>query len=231
MKVLSVLLVALLCFSASAFAQEGLSTKPEAVPKVFQVTPTKVAALPASRWMQFSDCKGEVACCATLKNKSLQYKEGEPPFSEIPGLAIEVPVDQAYRANGSILITWTLRIEGQTGEIINPWMNLCSWWHGTVVETFKGGQVYSQAYVDIGSGYKPMGQASQMTVPDGGGGTQTTVYDPTHSGSYLLKASDIQGGLPEKVKIKIYWKNDTSLIVTSKAKYRSLIVTVLPMSK
>lgn len=228
MKVLGVLLVALFCFSTLAFAQEGLSTKVEAVPKVFQVTPTGAATLQASRWMQFTNCRGEPTCCTTLGSKSLQYKGSAPQFSEIPGLGISVPVDNAYRAKGSILIIWTMRIEGQAGDIINPWGPLCGAWHGSVTETFKGGQVYSQAYVDMGSGYQAMGQASKMTIPDGGGGEQTTVYDPTHSGSYLLKASGFKDGFPAVVKIKIYWKNDTSLIVTSKDKYRSLIVTLLP---
>lgn len=232
MKVLSVLLVALFCFSALAFAQEGLRTETEAVPKVFQVTPTGEATLAASRWMQFSNCTGETACCDILNSKSLQYKESAPQFSEIPGLVLEVPVDNAYRAKGSILIVWTLRIEGMAGQIIDPWTStprLCGAWHGSITETFKGGQVYSQAFVSTdGRNYAEKGQPSNMTIPDGGAGVSTRISDPTHSGSYLLEGSDFGGTLPDKVWIKIYWKNDTSLIVTSKDKYRSLIVTLLP---
>jgi hypothetical protein len=227
MKVLSVLLVALLCFAGVAFAQEGLTTKVEAVPQVFQVTPATNATLAASRWMQFSNCAGEGACCATLAAKSLQYINGAPNFTEVPGLSIEVPIDPAYRTSGSILVTWTMRVEGENnGGLINPWQTLCDVWHGSVTETFKGGQVYSQAYVDLGDGFKPAGQISSMTVPDGGSGVSVNVNDPTHSGSYLLKPG--ANGFPAKVKIKVYWKNDTSLKLISQSKYRSLIVTVLP---
>lgn len=231
MKVLSLVLATLLCFSGLVFAgktTDGLSSKLEGVPKVYQVTPNSAASLSASRWMKFSDCAGESSCCSTMAALSLQYISGAPQFTAIPGLTYDVPVDKAFRATGSILITWTLRIEGQAGGIINPWGSICSVWHGTVTETFKGGDVYSRAYVDTGSGYQAVGQIAKMTIPDGGGGTSTNVYDPTHSGSFLIKAADIVGGFPATVKVKIYWKNDTSLIVTSQANYRSLIVTVLP---
>ena len=76
-----------------------------------------------------------------------------------------------------------------------------------------------------------MGKPSKMTIPNGGSGVSARTSDPTHSGSYLLKPSDFNGVFPDTVKIKIYWKNDTSLDVISKAKYRSLIVTVLPQGK
>jgi hypothetical protein len=234
MKILSVLLITLFCFSGLALAGDqpttsgGLVSQVEAVPKVFTVTPTGVASLPMSRWMQFSLCKGEKACCNTLDAKSLQYKDGAPKFTPLDGLVLEVPIDSAYRSNGNILITWTLRVEGHDGAIINPWRTLCGSWHGEVTETFKGGQVYSQAYVDMGSGYSPVGEAAVMTIPDGGFGKNVNPHDPTHSGSFLLKASDVKDGFPAKVKIKIYWKNDTSMNITSKESFRSLIVTVLP---
>ena len=74
-----------------------------------------------------------------------------------------------------------------------------------------------------------------MTLPDGGYVTSVSPEppppprDPTHSGSYLIKAADY-GGLPATAKIKIQWKNDTCLDIYSKAKYRSLMVTLLPTS-
>ncbi|MFH0918009.1 MAG: hypothetical protein V1830_02635 [Candidatus Omnitrophota bacterium] len=233
MRVLSVLLVALLCCSGLAAAQEGLSTKAEAVAKVFQVTPEGAISLLASRWMQFSNCAGEAECCAILAGKSLTYKNGPPPFTATD-LALAVQIDEAYRTKGSILITWTLRIEGQDGEVINPWKTLCGAWHGSVTETFKGGQIYSQAYVSTtgsGSDFVAKGQPASMTIPDGGSKEVININDPTHSGSYLLKPSDFGGKFPAKVWISIYWKNDTSMIVTSSDKYRSLIATLLPTSE
>jgi len=231
MKTFSILLVMLLCFFTLAFAQDSLSTKVESVPKVFTITPKGVATLSASRWMKFSDCKGFDACCNILDKKSLQYKSGEPKFSPVSGLFLELPIEPSYRHNRNILITWTIRIEGQDAGVISPRGTLCSSWVGTVTETFKGGLVYSQAFVDLGSGYKAKGEPSVMTIPDGGSAVSVTPapsHDPTHSGSYLLKSSEIEGGFPPVVKIWIYWKNDTSMIVTSKDTYRSLIVTMLP---
>jgi len=234
MKMLSVLFVMLFCFSVLVFAQDGLKTQVEAVPKVFKVTPSGTATLPAARWPQFSNCNGEAECCATLAGLSLQYRNGAPQFSdEDLGLTLDVPIDKAYRTRGSILIAWTLRIEGRDAGIINPWGTLCGAWHGSVVETFKGGQIYSQAYVNSGSGFKALGQPASMTIPDGGTGVNVNVNDPTHSGSYLLKATDPEfpNGFPATVTIKVYWKNDTAQIITSSAAYRSLIATVLPTSE
>ena len=243
MKIWSSLIFMLLGFSVTVFAG-GLNTQTEATPKVFQVTPKGVATLPASRWMQFSDCRSEAACCNKLSSLALTYKNGPPQFEAVPGLTIDVPVEQAYRTQGSILITWTLRIEGQDAEIINPWRSgLCNnQFAGTVMETFEGGEVHSQAYIDLGSGFKAMGEAAKMTIPDGGGQVVTytppppppprrNTQDPTHSGNCLLKASDFPGGFPATVRIKIYWKNDSSMIITSSDAYRSLIVSVLPTKK
>ncbi|MFH0918010.1 MAG: hypothetical protein V1830_02640 [Candidatus Omnitrophota bacterium] len=245
MKALSVLLVASLCFLSLAFAREDLTTNVEAVAKVFQVTPPGVATVAESRWMQFLDCTGSTACCSTLSSLSLEYKNGPPQFTPVAGLVLNVPVDQAHRASSNILITWTVRIEGH-GKIVNPWGSLCSKrQYGRVMETFKGGDVYSQAYIDMGPGfgYQAFGQPAKMTVPDGGGGVVVNIpepppeprdppSDPTNSGSCLLKPSDFPGGsLPATVKIMVYWKNDTSMSISSSANYRSLNATVLPSRK
>jgi len=234
MRILSVLLIAVFCFSGVALAQETLTAKTEAIPKVFQVTPKTDATIAESRWMEFSNCKGESACCTTLGQKSLQYKKGAPNYEAVNGLELTIPVDETYRASGSILITWTIRVEGLAGTVINPWTSspqLCSAWHGTITESFRGGQVYSRAYIDYGSGYKAAGHDLGMTIPDGATITANFPSDPTHTGSYLLKAADAPNGvLPAQVKVKIYWKNDTSRKVVSKSGYRSLIVTLLPTS-
>ncbi|MFA5276654.1 MAG: hypothetical protein WC417_07170 [Candidatus Omnitrophota bacterium] len=240
MKMVSFLLTILFCFATSVSAQqaqENLTAKTEAIPKIFQVSPADSTSLVASRWMAFSNCNGEKACCDILigtpskKGASLTYKSGiAPSFTAVDGMVLEVPTENAY----SVLITWTLRVEGESGKAINPWRNLCGSWHGSITETFKGGDVYSQAYVDYndGRGLHGVGPIAGMTIPDGGSITANYPHDPTHSGSCLIKASDKDvpdGKFPAKTKIQIFWKNDTSLDVTSKANYRSLIVTVLPV--
>ncbi|MGA2775242.1 MAG: hypothetical protein ABSE81_04195, partial [Candidatus Omnitrophota bacterium] len=166
---------------------------------------------------------------------SSQYKGGAPTyignapeFEAIPDLVLS---NVATENADSVLITWTMRIEG-SGKAINPQTNICGMrWGGTVTETFKGGQVYSQAYVDYGNGFQAVGREAGMTIPDAGAVVEKVVMDPTHSGSCVLKAADAPGGkFPATIKVQIYWKNDSSLLVTSKADYRSLIVTVLPAS-
>ena len=233
-------LAILLCLPILAFCSDTLTTSIEGVPQVFQPTDANLSGdrtLPAARWMEFTECKGETACCTKLSNISLTLKSGtEPVFSAIDGMVVKISIDDLYQASGSILITWTLRVEGNesTETSISPWKNICSSWHGTVVETYRGGQVYSQAYVSVdGTNYKAVGQQLGMTIPDGTTVTNITTHDPTHTGSYLLKASDSifsDGKLPATVWIKIYWANDTSRPIISKEGYRSLVVTLLPTS-
>jgi len=239
MKKYGLLLAVLFCFLSTAQAKDTLTTNVEIVPKVYQVCPTTTVTLAPARWMEFSDCicsKGELPCCNTLKSISGKYRGGkstgyigsEPDFEEVPGLTLSnIDTENA----SSVLITWTVRIEG-SGKRINPWGSFCSKWHGTITENFRGGKAYSLAYVDYGKGYVKAieGQpAATMTVPDAGVVTFSNPSDPTHTGSCLLKAP--AEGFPAKIDVKIYWKNDTSLTITSKAKYRTLIVTVFPKGK
>ena len=140
MKVLCLCLTVLFCFSGLAFAGQSLSTKIEAMPTVTQATPTATATaitLGPSRYMTFSHCTGEAACCAILAGKSNQYRPGQPSYASVEGLTLAVPVPQENRTNGSVLVTWTLRVEGKDGAFIDPWHNFCSVWHGSITETFK----------------------------------------------------------------------------------------------
>ncbi len=245
MKVLCLCLAVLFCFSTLLFAGgQSLSTSVEATPTVVQVTPNGPATVPAARWMQFSNCTGEAACCNTLAGYSNQYKSGVPAATAVDGLQLRnVAIDSAVRADGSILITWTLRVEGKDGSPIDPWHNFCPVWHGSVTETFKGGLVYSQIHVSgatkgyttfggstVGGGY--MGKPSSMTVPDGGSGVSSRVSDPTLSGSYLLKPSDFNGGkFPSTITITVYWQNHSALQIISAANYRNLIAAIVPKGK
>lgn len=227
MKILKIILGVSLCFATLVFAAEKLSTKIEAIPKVFQVTGAGAANLAPGMYPLFQNYSGEAACGNTLAG--LSGASYGTSFTAVPGMDLEVSVPEAYRQKGSLLITWTLRVEGVTPGALQVWPSLCSTFHGSVDQVFKGGIVESQAWVNLGSGYKALGRSSVMTVPDGGTRSVIQVQDPTHSGSYVLKAADCPGGnLPAKVLIKIYWKNNTALRITSAAHYRSLIVTLVP---
>ncbi|MCU0665699.1 MAG: hypothetical protein MUF05_01210 [Candidatus Omnitrophica bacterium] len=229
MRLLVLLILAIFSFSSLVKAAEetGLKAKVEAVPKILQKSGARTATLKASRWPDFSNCNGESSCCDKLKAIKFpdNYRGGrDPVFSKVDGLHLEVPTKNAQ----SVFITWTLRVEG-AGEIINPWQNICSAWHGSVTESFRGGQVYSKAYIAYGNSdnYQPVGQDAAMTVPDGGSAVSNNPSDPTHTGSCTLKVPENT----DKIKVQIYWKNDTALNITSKADYQNLMVTVLPKGR
>ncbi|MFA5362510.1 MAG: hypothetical protein WC335_04600 [Candidatus Omnitrophota bacterium] len=61
--------------------------------------------------------------------------------------------------------------------------------------------------------------ASSYSLPPG---------DPTHTGSYLITPADYDGLLPATLDLEIRWINETSQQITSPAKMRSMIVTLMP---
>ena len=232
MKKLSLFLVTLLGFPVFIFAQDELSSKIESVPLVYQVAGSNEASLVPARYPEFTDFKSNFpACEKKLKELSLTKINGRGEPAPVPDLALTINVPEVYRnSNNSILIVWTLRVEGESVKVNAA--SLCSQWWGTVTEKFRSGNVYSQAYVDYGDGFQPQGQELGMTIPEGLDITVVTPppsHDPTHSGSFLLKPP--AGGFPATIKVKIYWRNDTCMKVFSKANYRSLIVSLLPQEK
>jgi hypothetical protein len=206
---------------------------------VFQVAGTNEAALDPGYYPQFSEFSSNFPDCEN-KLKELSSPPHAVPgknlYFPIPGLSLSVDIPEAYRKNGSILITWTLRIEGVSSRV--PVSSLCSPWWGSVTETFKSAQVYSRAYIsyDEGKTFNAEGQDLGMTIPGGLNIRDVTPppppprHDPTHSGSYLLEPPD-GGEFPSQIKVQIYWRNDTSMKIFSKANYRSLIVTLIPPEK
>lgn len=231
MKVLNLVLAVLLACVSLVYA-EKLATKVDLAPKVFTVTPQNSRAdLVPSLYPEFSNCTGESDCCGYLGGLSNSLISGKGAFSQVPGLSYALTVPEGYRANGSVLVAWTIRIEASDPGLYGIWPGLCKdngyGFHGSVNQTFKGGLVQSQANIQG----KLLGNPSEMTIPDGGSGTVTVVSDPTHSGSYVVKAADFTDGkLPASIDIKVYWKNNTSRNIFSLANYRSLIITLLPNS-
>jgi len=263
MKVLCLFLVALFCITSVVFAGNELSTYVEAIPAIYARTPPGTASLNASRWPHFDSCIGscEVDCMdmlAALSNSTTKIgnyrndttyehdSKGYPEFVPIvndrkePDLEASGPIPVDYRKNGSILITWTLRVEGLK-VLVSPYTEVCcprgagspscKNFHGDITEEFKGGSVYSQAYIDLGSGFKAIGVPSVMTIPDAGILVGHYPNDPTLSGSCLIKASDIAGGFPPTISVKIYWKNDTSQKIISQPDYRNIVITIFPADK
>ena len=212
MQVLIFSMVALLCFSALSFA-ESLNSKVNLSPKVSSVTPRGEALLPPARYPEFINISGGYDWCRlSIRNSSYALKNADNVFSPIVNnrgggdpLEVSVPLTKE-NSNGSILIVWTLRVEGFDPSAISC-PDLCEGdWHTSFDQIFKGGVVQSQAYISYdGHTYSPLGNPSSMTLPDGGMASYASPRDPTHSGSYALKIADLGiTSFPKTIKIKIY---------------------------
>jgi hypothetical protein len=185
-----------------------------------------------------------------LKSKSstngytgLQSGGQKSEFVPLEGLKVAgyvIPED--YRKKAGILVTWTVRIEGSQTEAYKVQDNLCSGtWDGTSYQSFPGGEVKTKLFVSSGKGTayektKDYGPEACMTIPDGG---KTEIKekkkvplpppgDPTHTGSYLITPADFNGLLPATLDFEIRWKNETCQQLTSPAKMRSMIITLMP---
>jgi hypothetical protein len=163
-------------------------------------------------------------------------------YVKLPGLEMKgYKIPEAYRKKAGILVTWTVRIEGQQTEPYRIQNNLCSGtWDGTSYQSFPGGEVKTKLFITSGSGTayaktKDYGPEACMTIPDGGKTKVSEKYvppappgDPTHTGSYLITPADFDGLLPASLDLEIRWKNETCQQLTSPANMRSMIVTLMP---
>lgn len=143
----------------------------------------------------------------------------------------EIP--QGYRKTAKILVTWTVRLEGECpvwgiGHVI------CEPWIGSLAFYCPEGDV--KTYLKVG--YKIKGEAGGgivgtpvvMTIP----GTQTVSRqnDPTLTGTYVITPDDFPGKeIPENLELTILWENFTSLRINSPDGMRNMIVNVIPLSK
>lgn len=227
-RIIALVTLFLLCVGFLAFAQ-GTETRQipvEVSPLIKMAVGNDVATLPAYRYPRFDSAVGDNPnCFPYLKSISLKpLSKVVPAFSKLSGLDLEIPVPDSFRTSASILVTWTVRVEAES-VLAKVWPDLCSPWHGTVNESFPGGEVYTAIKVN-GVLKEP---AAAITVPDGKPGTVVIVSDPTNTGSYLIKPEDFsENKLPETVKIQVWWKNDTCMKIISKAKYRTVIATFVP---
>jgi hypothetical protein len=153
----------------------------------------------------------------------------DPGYAPVPELEITgFSIPERYKNSSKILITWTVRVEGNAPETYVPRPSLCGegvWlWRGTSKQRFPGGQVHTRLYVND----KPLGQEAALSMPEAGEFTA----DPTITGSCLLSKEDFNGGaFPDTMNIEVRWYNDTSMKIKSPAKMRSLSITTLPITK
>ncbi len=229
--------------TAIVWAADGATTMmPEGAPQITMVSPSGATTMDAYRWPKFQGGSNDnVACANWLKNKlSLTPRlprVGYPnqpvittnpsAFGAIGGLNTVVAVAEEYRGTATVMINWTVRVEGEA-TAINPWTGKGGWchpWHGTIDESFVGGLVSTQLFVDE----KPLGLPANMTLPDGGIVTSENKTDPTISGSYVIKPSDFAGNVfPATFKVTIKWQNDTCMKIVSPNGFRSMVITMVP---
>ena len=162
-------------------------------------------------------------------------------YVKIPGLEVKgYEIPEEYRAKAGVLVTWTVRIEGAQTAPYGIQGKLCSPnWSGTSFQSYPGGEVKTKLYVTLAKGtssevVKPLGQEACMTIPDAGKNSITDKPkpppgDPTHTGSYLITAKDFEANaLPAMMDLEIRWLNETCQELTSPAKMRSVIITLMP---
>lgn len=238
-----ILMFVVFCIMVSpAFAEETtMAVNP--APVTEQVLGETEATLSPAKFPKFSN-EGDNAACK-------EYLEAEYPdglslapictvselgdgtqvgecqdYTLIPGMekvGFEIP--EAYRKTATVLVSWTIRVEGYGTEGYVIWPQLCSSWHGTSEQSFPKDVVKTRLYVN---GIL-LGQEAVMTIPAGNSVSLTQVKDPTHTGSYLVTPDDFGGELPATLDIQLKWINETSMNIVSPADMRSMLITLTPI--
>lgn len=231
--------------TTALWAQDtGTSMVAETAPEIITVEVSGPAEIPAYRWPQFEPVSDDNPACALWLKDKLSMTPREPRVAypdnpvqttspgawvNIPSLSTTVNVKPEYRSSATVMITWTMRVEGEA-ENINPWTENGGWchpWHGTINESFAGGLVSSQLFV--GENSQELGLPANLTLPDGGIVQSINIVDPTILGSYVIKPTDFPGNVfPATFNVQIKWRNDTCMKVVSPEGFRSMVVTIVP---
>jgi len=142
-------------------------------------------------------------------------------------------IPEGYRKTAKILVTWTVRIEGEC----YPWgigHVICEPWIGTIEFYCPEGDVktYLKATYKVNGETKGaiIGTPVVMTMPP----TKTVSQqrDPTLTGTYVITAEDFSNKeIPDNLELTIFWENFTSLRIKSPDSMRNMIVNVIPFTK
>jgi len=241
-----IILLIVFCSAAQAVFAKDVSMPVNPAPETTQVLGEDEASLAPAKFPKFANESDNQSCDAYLEadypaglslapicTKS-KYGDGTqagecPDYALVPGLkktGFEIP--EAYRKTATVLVTWTVRMEGSgtSGYLIRP--QLCGNWNGTSEQSFPEDVVKTRLYVNG----TLLGQDAVMTIPAGNSVIITQKrQDPTHTGNYLIKPGDFGGELPATLDIELKWINETSMKIVSPAKMRSLIITLTPIGK
>jgi hypothetical protein len=157
-------------------------------------------------------------------------------FTTVDGLKTDLEVPLAYRKSAKILIAWTVRIDGYKKKY-PVHSDLCKNWYGDLKEEFPKGTVKTALYINNNK----FGIDITMEVPTAGYSTVHEMpppppssggFDPTLTGTYVLKASDFGGEFPAVLKdVEIRWKNETTMRLESAKGNRRMMINFMPISK
>jgi hypothetical protein len=222
-----------------AVADDG-SVGVSPAPKVVQEVGVTDAVYEPTRWPIFGASSSDNEACAnglrtglSGKYKSETHPEDYPPAEPRVILAKTLNLSQLgfgpYRGTSKIIVSWTVRAEGYQ-SIINPWSNsprLCHPWHGTIEESFPGGELATVLYVN---GAPRSGEFS-MTFPTLGKGTNYNPGDPTITGSIVLTPEMFGKEFPETMTCEVRWINRTTgAQVKAPAFMRSMTFFLTPVT-
>ena len=148
-------------------------------------------------------------------------------FEKVDGLKTVVKIDPAYRASAKVLVSWTVRVEGEC-PTYRIWPTFCPVFHGDVQSKCPSGVVETRLYVNG----KVKSPPFSLEMPESTGEIVNQPNDPTITGTYLLKAEDFDDNkLPEKIELQVWWKNYSSMKMTSPANMRTLTVNIMPTTR
>jgi len=165
-----------LLFAAFANAEEATVPATQ-VPSTEQITGNTTASLAPSYYPEFIVDKATYdpgkACETSLKKISNTGIPGKvpPAYEPIAGMQYSQIVPTAYDKSGKLMVTWTVRIEGDAKTwIIRP--DFCQKWGGSVTENYKADdlrRVETQLYVrdasNASNAYFPVGEPVTMEIP------------------------------------------------------------------
>jgi hypothetical protein len=148
-------------------------------------------------------------------------------------LVTTVDILPAHKKTAKILVFWTVRVVGQClpWQITGDVCEYAQFAEFTCIDNNVKTYVSVTDAAKSDSSYKES-QACTLQIPQmTNNSDETSLFDPTITGTYVITAADFGGIFPDKVKIQIYWQNEGSMRVTSLDKMRNLIVNVIPYSK
>ncbi|HOU36122.1 MAG TPA: hypothetical protein PK562_02505 [Candidatus Omnitrophota bacterium] len=146
-------------------------------------------------------------------------------------------INPKYRDTAKILVTWTMRIEGECpnwhiGHFI------CEPYNGSITFVCPAGNVKTRLRAEYEwtdekgkhTGESKIGHDVIMEMPRT---IQKSLQgDPTLTGTYVITREDFPNKkIPDKLTLRVYWENDTALYITSPAGMRNMIVNVIPFTK